>query len=143
MAQRIIMRRKGETLYSLNIAESEALTAFPENVDLNVIITKARSIRQNNTYWGVLGWVIENGPEWIGERWKTSQAFSDAMQVELGYVRQVARFNGELMAFPESKSFEEMSHENFTAYFKSVKEVLEMMCGYDPVVAYLSRNRET
>lgn len=135
------MLRKGETLYSANPAEADALSKLPQNCDLNVTITKARSIRQNNTYWGLLKWVIENGPEWIGNNWKTPQAFSDVLQIELGYTRIVARFNGEEMAFPESKNFEEMPQDRFNKYFSEVQEILNEFCGYDPLVVYLNRKR--
>ena len=102
-------------------------------------MTRARSLRQNNTYWGLLAWVIENGPEWISKKWPDALGLSDALQIDLGWVRYVALFNGEVRAYPESKSFEEMAQDKFNKYFSAVQIRLTEMCGFDPLPLYLSR----
>lgn len=138
---KIVMRRKGNTLYAAAPWEADMLDRFPETVDLNVAITRARSLRQNNTYWGLLAWVIDNGPEWIGQKWPEAEHLSDALQIDLGYVRYVALFNGEVRAYPESKSFEEMPQDKFNRYFEAVQKRLVEMCNFDPLDLYLRRGQ--
>jgi hypothetical protein len=137
----IVMRRQGQTLISLNFSEAEALEQFPQNCDLNVVIRKARSLRQNNTYWGWLGWLISDGPEFFGKNWKTAEALSDSLQLDLGYVRKIKRFNGDVDEVPESKNFEEMSQERFNEYFNFCRDYIEASAGYDTVKAYLERGK--
>ncbi len=142
MAHTFYMKRdKSRPVFvPVNQAEAQAFDdAIPVGPVLKVTTTVPRSIKQNNTYWGLLAWVIENGPEWIGKKWQTAQAFSDAMQLHLGYVRHVALFNGEVRAFPESKSFEEMTQARFSEYFNKVQIELNEMCGYEPLPMYLNR----
>lgn len=136
----IIMRRRGHAIHAIDQIEGEALEVFPEHCDLNVTITRARSLRQNNTYWGLLKWVIDNGPEWIGKTWPEPDHLSDALQIDRGYVRLVADFDGEVRAYPESKSFQEMPQDKFNRYFEAVQRRLVEMCGYDPLPIYLSRD---
>ena len=137
----VIMRRRGHAIHAIDQTEGEALEQFPEHCDLNVTITRARSLRQNNTYWGLLKWVVDNGPEWIGLTWPDKDHLSDALQIDLGYVRYVADFDGEVHAYPESKSFQEMPQDKFNRYFEAVQVKLIEMCGYDPLAIYLSRGR--
>ncbi|RWF41620.1 MAG: hypothetical protein EOS46_27905 [Mesorhizobium sp.] len=138
----IIMRRRGHALHATAQWEGDMLETFPEGCDLNVAVSRARSLRQNNTYWGLLGWVIENGPEWIGGKWPEADHLSDALQIDLGYVRYVGMFGGEVRAFPESKSFQEMPQDKFNRYFTAVQGRLTEMCNYDPLPIYLARGRE-
>lgn len=135
----IVMRRKGHSLQAVSIAECDAMEGFPENVDLNVVVSRARSLRQNNTYWGLLKWVIDNGPEWIGKQWPEPDHMSDALQLELGYVRQISLPNKMVYAVPESKSFSEMPQDKFNRYFEAVQIKLEQWCEYDPLPLYLDR----
>lgn len=137
----IIMRRRGHALHCISAEEGDMLATFPEGCDLNVSVSRARSLRQNNTYWGLLAWVIDNGPEWIGRKWPDKDHLSDALQLDLGYVRYVGMFSGEVRAFPESKSFQEMPQDKFNRYFEAVQGLLTEMCGYDPLPLYLARNR--
>src|SRR3990172_576532 len=81
----MMMRRKGHALHCFSQVEGDMLETFPENCDLNVTVTRARSLRQNNTYWGLLAWVIENGPEWISKKWPDALGLSDALQIDLGW----------------------------------------------------------
>ena len=135
----IIMRRKGHRLECVAQWEGEALEEYPEGVDLNVTVSRARSLRQNNTYWGLLSWVIDNGPEWIGKQWPHRDHLSDALQLELGFVRQIKLPNGMFYMVPEHKNFAEMSQEKFNAYFTAVQTQLLKWCNFDPLEAYLSR----
>ena len=142
MAHTFYMKRPKNKLFFVPIDQAEAHAferAIPVGPVLKVTTTVPRSIKQNNTYWGLLAWVIENGPERIGLKWQTAQSLSDALQLHLGYVRLVALFDGETRAFPESKSFEEMTQDRFNEYFNKVQVELTELCGYDPLPLYLNR----
>lgn len=74
MTTTVQMQRQGDRLECMSPIWAEMLDQFPHGVDLNVKITRARSVRQNATYWGLLGWVITNGPEWLSEQWPHSSS---------------------------------------------------------------------
>jgi len=135
--QTIQMQRRGQRLECTSPVWVDLLEAVPEGVDLNVSITRARSNRQNGTYWGALAWLITDGPERIGKTWLTKDELSDALQLEVGFVRQIRLANGLTYAVPKSKNFEECSQDTFNAYFEAAQRKLIEWCGYDPVAAYL------
>lgn len=137
---RLVMRRKGLRLECPSEDWDMLLTELPESVDLNVVATKARSLSQLGTYWGLLSFVIEHGPEWIGRRWMTKDELSDALQLEVGFVRQISLRGlpeGSAYAVPASKSFSECSHEHFTKFFNLALDKLTAWCGYDPMPLYV------
>lgn len=132
----IVMQRTGDRLECTSPIWADMLDGTPEGVDLNVKITRARSVRQNATFWGLLGFVIDHGPEWIGQQWPQSDHLADALQLELGYVRQIKLANGLTYGLPESKSFEEMPQAKFNAFFEAAQVKLTEWCGYDPLPYY-------
>lgn len=131
------MQRRGQRLECVSPVWADLLEEFPQGVDLNVAITRARSLRQNGTYWGCLAWLITDGPERIGKTWLTKEELSDALQLEVGFVRQIKLANGLTYAVPKSKNFEECSQETFNAYFDAAQEKLAEWCNFDVVAAYL------
>lgn len=133
----IQMQRRGQRLECVSPVWADMLEEFPQGVDLNVAITRARSLRQNGTYWGALAWLITDGPEWIGQKWLTKDELSDALQLEVGFVRQIKLANGLNYAVPKSKNFEECSQDVFNRYFEAAQRKLTEWCRYDAVAAYL------
>ena len=133
----IQMQRKGQRLECISPVWADLLEEFPQGVDLNVAITRARSLRQNGTYWGALAWLISDGPEWFGKRWTTKDELSDALQLEVGFVRQIKLANDLIYAVPRSKNFEECSQDVFNAYFEAANRQLTEWCRFDPIAAYL------
>lgn len=138
----IQMQRRGQRLECMSPVWADLLEAFPEHVDLNVAITRARSKKQNGTYWGLLAWVLLNGPEWMGAQWLTKHELSDALQLEVGFVRQIRLANGLTYAVPKSKNFEECSQEVFNAYFEKSQVKLNEWTGFDALAYYLDSMRE-
>jgi hypothetical protein len=138
MTATIQMQRRGDRLECMSPIWADMLDQFPQGLDLNVKITHARSVRQNALYWGLLGWVITNGPEWLSEQWPHADQLSDALQLETGYVRQIKLANGMVYGLPESKSFEEMKQAKFNAYFEAAQIKLTEWCQYDPLPIYLA-----
>lgn len=133
----IQMQRRGQRLECVSPAWADLLEEIPQGVDLNVAITRARSLKQNGTYWGTLAWLITDGPEQFGRTWLSKDELSDALQLEVGFVRQIRLANGLTYAVPKSKNFEECNQEKFNTYFDAAQRKLTQWCGYDPVAAYL------
>lgn len=133
---KLVMRREGTRLTCPSISWAEMLMELPEGVDLNVTATRARSVRQNGTYWGLLTFVVDQGPEWMSRQWPTKDELSDALQLETGFVRQIKLASGLIYAVPASKSFEEMSQEKFNGYFEAAHKKLIEWCNYDPLPLY-------
>lgn len=136
---KLVMRREGDRLACQSPVWLDMLAELPEGVDLNVTATRARSLPQLGTYWGLLQFIIEHGPEWISKKWLTKDELSDALQLEVGFVRQIALRGlpeGVTYAVPASKSFSECSQDKFNAYFNSVQDVLRRWCNFDPVPTY-------
>lgn len=133
---KLVVTRKGQTLYCANPSEALALEKLPQNVDLNATITKARSVRQNNTYFGICGYLVKHGPEFIGNNWPNYQKFSDMVQIHLGYTETLILSDGTLIGMPRSKNFEEMPQHEFNEYFEKALNYLYELCGYDVLEAY-------
>lgn len=136
---KLVLRRKGATLYAPSQDWADLLAELPEHVDLNVTATKARSLPQLGTYWGVLTWVCANVE--AAEPWPTKDELSDWLQLEVGFVRHIAipQPKGDLIyvRVPASKSFAECPQERFNTYFEAAHARLVKLCGYDPLPLYL------
>lgn len=140
---KLVLRRKGATLYAPSQDWADLMAELPEHVDLNVSATKARSLSQLGTYWGALAWVCANVE--AASPWPTKDELSDWLQLETGFVRQIAILtkNGPIYyRVPASKSFAECSQERFNAYFEAVTVELTKLCGYDPVAAYIEHQKQ-
>jgi len=135
---KLVLRRKGATLYAPSQDWADLMAELPEGVDLNVNATRARSLRQNGTYWGLLSFVLEHGPEWMSQQWPDKDHLSDALQLECGFVRQVKLGNGYIAGVPQSKSFDECPQELFNKYMEKSTAKLTEWCGYDPLPLYFA-----
>lgn len=133
----IQMQRKGHGLEINSPVWINIIEQYPENVNLNVKITRARSVRQNGTYWGLLKFVVDHGPEYISARWPTDDELSDALQLEVGFVKQIKLANGMNYAIPASKSFNECRQDRFNEYFNKAQAKLIEWCNYDPLPLYM------
>ena len=134
--ERLVLRREGTRLVAPDQGWCDLLVALPEGVDLNAKITRARSLPQLGTYWGLMKFVLDHGPEWIGQRWLTKGDLSDAIQLEIGFVRQVRLANDLAYAVPRSKSFSECSQSDFNEYFNAALDLLTRWCGFDVLPTY-------
>lgn len=140
---KLVLRRKGATLYAPSQDWADLLVELPEHVDLNVTASRARSLPQLGTYWGLLTWVCANVD--AAEPWPTKDELSDWLQLEVGFVKHIAipQPKGEPIYYrvPASKSFSECPQERFNAFFEAVLARLVDLCGYDPLPIYLEQLR--
>ncbi len=132
MSATVNMLRKGHNLIPASEWDGEMLETMPEGVDLKAKITRSRSVDQNAMYWGLLSRAVKEGPEWMSNQWPDAEHLSDALQLELGYVRQIKLPNGMIYGVPQSKSFTEMSQTKFNAYFEQVLLKLREWLGFEP-----------
>jgi len=139
---KLVLRRKGATLYAPSPEWADIMAELPEHVDLNVNASKARSHPQLGTYFGLLAWVCENVE--AASPWPTRHELSDFVQLEVGFVRHIAvpTDNGLVyVRVPASKSFAECSQEQFNAYFDLALTRLVKLCGFDPLPLYMEHMR--
>ncbi|MDC9825639.1 hypothetical protein PRN20_18045 [Devosia sp. ZB163] len=139
---KLVLRRKGATLYAPSPDWADIMADLPEHADLNVTATKARSLSQLGTYWGLLAWVCANVE--AADPWPTKDELSDWLQLEVGFVRQIAIPTEHGLIYyrvPASKSFAECPQERFTAFFDAALARLVKLCGYDPLPLYMEHMR--
>lgn len=137
---KLVLRRKGFTLYAPSQDWADLLAELPENVDLNVQATKARSLSQLGTYWAALSFAIEHGPEEVSDNWPMKDQLSDFLQLETGFVSQVAIPTKTGLIYyrtPKSKSFSECPQEVFNRFFQMAMDRLAELCEFDVLQAYL------
>jgi len=140
---KLVLRRKGATLYAPSQDWADLMAELPEGVDLNVTATKARSLSQLGTYWGALTWVCANVE--AAAPWPTKDELSDWLQLEVGFVRQIAiptKHGPIYYRVPASKSFAECPQERFTQFFDLVATRLTELCGFDPIEAYIQHQKQ-
>ena len=136
---KLVLRRKGHALHAPDQEWGALMEELPEGVDLNVSASRARSIPQLGTSWGLLSWVCQNA-ERVGDLYPTKDELSDALQLEVGFVRHIRIRGlppGQTYAVPASKSFAECSQERFNRYFSAALDALTKWCGYDPLPEYM------
>lgn len=142
---KLVLRRKGATLYAPSQDWADLMAELPEHVDLNVSATKARSLSQLGTYWGALTWVCANVE--AASPWPTKDELSDWLQLEVGFVKHIAipipKGDPIYYRVPASKSFSECPQERFNAFFEAVVARLTKLCGYDPVAAYIAEQKQS
>lgn len=138
--QQVVLRRKGSSLHAPDAAWADLLSEFPEGVDINAKLTRARSIPQLATYWGTLKFALENS-EQLSDAYATKNSLSDALQIAVGFTRPIGLPNAPGMVFPvpRSKSFSECSQHEFNAYMDLSMRQLNEWLGWDAVETYLKR----
>lgn len=138
---KLVLRRKGATLYAPSQDWADLMEELPEGVDLNVNASRARSLSQLGTYWGTLAFAIEHGPERLGELWPHHDQLSEYLQLEVGFVKHIAipQSSGEPIYYrvPASKSFSECPQERFNAFFEAAMVRLAKLCEFDVLDAYM------
>lgn len=141
----IQMQRRGQRLECMSPIWAALLDQIPQGVDLNVAITRARSLSQLGTYWGTLGWAVDN-IEAVSTLWLDKDCLSDFLQLEVGFVRHIAvpQMKGEAIyvRVPLSKSFSECSQDTFNRYFEASMVALNERAGMDVLHLYLEWMRE-
>lgn len=142
---KLVLRRKGATLYAPSQAWADLLAELPEHVDLNVTASRARSLSQLGTYWAVIDFAIKHGPDKVSDQWATKDELSDFIQLEVGFVRHIALETSAGVIYyrvPLSKSFSECPQEKFNAFFQLAMDRLAKLCGFDVLAAYLEHMRD-
>jgi len=142
---KLVLRRKGATLYAPSQDWADQMAELPEGVDLNVNATRARSLSQLGLYWGAVSFALHHAPETFDGMWADKDALSDFLQVEVGFVRHVAfpQEGGQpiYVRFPASKSFSECDQTRFNGFFEKAMTKLSERWGFDVLAAYLEHMR--
>lgn len=141
---KLVLRRKGHALHAPDQEWGVLMVELPEGIDLNVTATRARSLSQLGTYFGLLSYVCQN-VERVGALYPTKDELSDALQLEVGFVRHIRLRGlppGSTYAVPASKSFAECTQERFNQYFSAALDALTVWCGRDPLPEYMEWMRQ-
>ena len=128
----IPMRRVGHKLEITSEVWVDMLEEYPEGVDLNVKITRARSVKQNGYYWVGLGIAQHNLSDAETLKWPTPRKIHKSLLVDLGYVETVWSFSGVPSIQADSTAFKNMKTEEFNTYFERARVMLTDHLGYDP-----------
>lgn len=139
---KLVLRRRGANLYAPSQDWADLMADLPEHVDLNVTATKARSLSQLGTYWGLLAWVCANVE--AAQPWPTKDELSDFLQLEVGFVRHIAMptEHGPIyVRVPASKSFAECDQTRFNQFMEAALARLVKLCDYDPMPLYMEHMR--
>lgn len=116
----IIMRRKGNHLYSVSPYEYEALEAYPEDKDLWVTIHRKRSMVHNAKYWAMLTKVIASG----ATKYHSIGALHRALKYEMGYVKPIRKLSGDIVYEADSTAFDKMDQTEFNKFFDEAMRLL-------------------
>jgi hypothetical protein len=128
MKRPIYMRRVGSTLQCVSAMDQELLTSYGEGVDLEVNISRKRSLPQLRLYWSILGKVVE-----ATDAYPTAEHLHDAIKLELGYVRPIRKIDGSLRFLPDSVALHEMEQPDFQVYFDRAMQLIAQTFGFDPL----------
>jgi len=128
----IPMRRVGHRLELTSWVWVDMLEEHPEGADLNITITRARSVRQNGYYWKGLSIAQENLSDALTLKYPTKHKLHEAILMALGYVSTVWAFDGTPTISPDSTAFKNMTVKEFNTYFERARPVLSEWLGYDP-----------
>jgi hypothetical protein len=136
---KLVLRRKGARLEAPTQDWADLMEGIPEGVDLNVKVTRARSIPQLGTYWRTLAFVLHNWPDTAPAQYATPEDLSDALQLSVGFSKPIALpgLIDVVYAVPRSKSFNECSQHDFNAYMDLAIRRLSEWIGYAPADVYL------
>lgn len=100
--------------------DGERIRALPAGKALRVDVRQPRrSSPQNRLYWSLLGVVCENLDQPL-----EPEHLHDWLKLKLGLTVPVRKRNGEIDYVPKSVAFDKMPHDEFTAYFAKVKDLI-------------------
>ena len=120
---------KGGQLLPITGYDAELLEDYAQGSVFNLTSTGKRSNPHHNMYWGILRSVCRATGKWPKEEY-----LHDDLKWACGYVRmKYNKLSGEYMRSPDSISFDDMTQQEFNAYFKMAMEKLAEFLGYDPL----------
>jgi hypothetical protein len=82
-------------------------------------IARSRSIQQHRRYWKALECAVA-----ATGKWPTPEYLHVALKEATGHFMVVRLMNGRMVKVPGSTAFDEMNHEQFTAYSEDALRIL-------------------
>lgn len=114
-----IVTRKGGALWPVSAADAEILDGLVQGKDIEVTFKYRRIPEQLRAYWWFLSYVIE-----ATDAYPTADHLHEAIKFELGYVRKMAKLNGEIVIVPDSVALSAMDGHEFSEYFKRAERLI-------------------
>lgn len=124
----IIVRKTKRGIVPVSAFDEERLSVMPLDSEFDITPRKQRSHPQNRTYWLALS----NAVAATGIA-PTAWHLHGLLKMELGYFTLFKDFSGNLLAWPDSTSFDAMPHDEFTDYFLRAMTRLAEVTGTDPL----------
>lgn len=119
-----IVTRKGGSLLPVSAADAEILDGMAQGKEIEATFKYRRVPEQLRAYWWFLSYVIE-----ATDAYPTADHLHEAIKFELGYVRKMAKLNGEIVIVPDSVALSAMDGQEFTKYFKRAERLIAERLG--------------
>jgi hypothetical protein len=125
----VIVKKGVGGLSPVSSYDAEALDAFPQNTEFDLISRTRRSNPMNRFYWSILTDMIEATV--LEDTWPSSHKLHEAILISLGYVTIAHNFDGTTRQIPDSTAFDAMDQDDFRAYFDKATALLSRLTGID------------
>lgn len=122
----LVVRRFQGALWPVDRKGHELVAALPQGKPVPIRILGERSREQLALYWQILGQVVA-----AQGRWRTAEELHLALKVATGRIDVVQLLDGRLVKVPESVAVDQMSQDEFQAYFNDAMRIVcdEIMGG--------------
>jgi len=122
-----IVRRGPRGLSPVSAYDAEALMAFPNSTEFELVPIVSRSRKQLGTYWMMLRRVVN-----ATDAWPSAVYLSDEIKITLGYRHQLADMRtGEIHTSVDSIALDAMTQAEFSAFFDQAQKLLTEKLGFD------------
>ena len=118
---RISVVKVGNTLAPIDDEGLNALQKIPQGELVSVDLTRPRNPRWHNTYWHLVGLLLDNSD---GEYGSTKEAVSSFLKIAVGHVDSDGK--------PRSISFESMEQTEFESFYSRVSDVVAGLLSTTP-----------
>ncbi len=124
-----IVRKTARGLSPAASIDAEQVWADPVGTEYDLVKRTKRSWPQLKLYWSMLNRIVKATGDW-----PSSVHLSDEIKLTLGYRRVLANLRtGEVHECPDSIALDNMSHDEFMAYFEAAQALLAEKIGFDPL----------
>lgn len=120
MKSPILLRRIGGMLSPADRHAAEELQKIPHRHTVAVRVLRPRNHEQLALYWRVLEKTVE-----ATGKFRTAQELHLALKIATGRVETVRLISGRHVLVPDSVAFDQMSQDDFQAYFAEALRVIE------------------
>lgn len=124
-----IVRQTPRGLSPVSGFDAELLDGVPNGTEFNLVRRSRRSVPHHRTYWKALGEAVK-----ATRVSASAKHLHRELKLATGYTDKILnRRTGDVVEVPDSIAFDEMTQEEFGAYFDAAIAELAEWVGYDPL----------